>query len=52
MALTRKESRYELNRDQLAELLDGQPKYRVEQLWKGLYEDGLPIEEILSLIHI
>lgn len=49
MALTRKESRYELNRDQLAELLDGQPKYRVEQLWKGLYEDGLPIEEISTL---
>lgn len=31
-------TRYDLDRDQLAVLLDGAPKYRVDQVWSGLYE--------------
>jgi 23S rRNA (adenine2503-C2)-methyltransferase len=31
-------SRYDVTREQLAELLDGTPRYRVDQAWAGLYE--------------
>jgi 23S rRNA (adenine2503-C2)-methyltransferase len=31
-------SRHDLSRGQLAELLAGEPSYRVEQLWRGIYE--------------
>lgn len=31
-------TRYDVNRDELAELLDGTPRYRVDQVWSGLYE--------------
>jgi 23S rRNA (adenine2503-C2)-methyltransferase len=30
-------TRYEMSREQFAELLDGQPKYRIDQIWDGLY---------------
>jgi len=30
-------SRYGVTRDELAELLDGEPRYRLDQLWSGLY---------------
>jgi 23S rRNA (adenine2503-C2)-methyltransferase len=30
-------TRYDFSRDQLAELLAGTPRYRVEQVWNGLY---------------
>jgi 23S rRNA (adenine2503-C2)-methyltransferase len=33
-------SRYDWTREDLAELLDGQPRYRVDQVWEGLYEHG------------
>ena len=49
MGVSRAETRYELGRDALADLLEDQTKYRVEQLWKGLYDEGLPIEEISTL---
>lgn len=49
MGLKSAETRYQLDRSQLAELLDGQPSYRVDQLWKGLYDEGLPIEEISTI---
>lgn len=49
MAIARTETRYELNRDALAELLEDQPRYRIDQLWKGLYEEGLSIDEISTL---
>lgn len=32
-------SRYEPNRTGLANLLDGEPRYRVEQVWNGLYAE-------------
>ena len=30
-------TRYDVTRDQLATLLDGTPRYRVDQVWNGLY---------------
>jgi 23S rRNA (adenine2503-C2)-methyltransferase len=30
-------TRYELSREQFAEILKGEPKYRVDQIWDGLY---------------
>jgi 23S rRNA (adenine2503-C2)-methyltransferase len=33
-------SRYDLDRAGLAALLAGQPRYRVEQVWHGLYQHG------------
>ena len=30
-------TRYDLTREQLGEFLDGQPRYRLDQLWDGLY---------------
>ena len=32
-------SRYQLSREDLSELLDGQPSYRLSQVWDGLYRD-------------
>ena len=31
-------TRYEVDRDDLARLLAGEPNYRIEQVWSGLYE--------------
>ena len=42
-------SRYQLDREQFGELLADHPTYRVEQIWKGLYEDGLDIHDITTL---
>jgi 23S rRNA (adenine2503-C2)-methyltransferase len=33
-------SRYDWTREQIAELLDGEPRYRVDQVWEGLYDHG------------
>jgi 23S rRNA (adenine2503-C2)-methyltransferase len=38
-------SRYDWTRDDLAELLDGQPRYRVDQIWDGLYTQGTEPEQ-------
>ena len=42
-------SLHDPNRDELAGLLDGEPRYRIDQLWQGLYRDFLPPEEITTL---
>ena len=49
MAIKPRETRYELSRDELGDLLVDQPRYRIDQLWKGLYEEGLAIEDISTL---
>lgn len=41
-------SRYDLNRDQLSEALDGQPKFRTDQLWTALYDQGIDPSEITT----
>jgi 23S rRNA (adenine2503-C2)-methyltransferase len=33
-------SRYDWTRAELSDLLSGEPRYRVDQVWKGLYEQG------------
>lgn len=33
-------SRYDLDRDEVAALLAGQPRFRVDQVWEGLYVHG------------
>ena len=42
-------SRYDLDRDALADLLAGQPAYRLDQLWQGLYRDLAEPEEMTTL---
>ena len=42
-------SRYDLDRDALGARLEGEPGYRVDQLWQGLYEQAAPIEELTTL---
>ncbi len=38
MASVTPTTRYDVGRDELAVLLDGAPRYRVDQVWSGLYE--------------
>ncbi|MGH9134912.1 MAG: 23S rRNA (adenine(2503)-C(2))-methyltransferase RlmN [Ilumatobacteraceae bacterium] len=38
MATTPDRSRYDVTRDEVAAMLDGHPRYRVDQVWAGLYE--------------
>jgi 23S rRNA (adenine2503-C2)-methyltransferase len=40
---------YDPDREELSAMLSGEPAYRVEQLWKGLYERSLPLAEITTL---
>jgi 23S rRNA (adenine2503-C2)-methyltransferase len=42
-------TRYDLDREGLAELLAGEPTYRVEQVWRGLYEQLAAPDELTSL---
>ncbi len=42
-------SRHDLDRAGLAELLVDHPRYRVEQVWDGLYRQGLEPEEVTTL---
>lgn len=37
------------DREQWKDLLDGEPSYRLDQLWTGLYEHGLAPSEITTL---
>ena len=42
-------TRYELTRDQFAEFLDGEPRYRLDQLWDGLYTNLADPADITNL---
>ena len=42
-------TRYDPDRDTLASLLDGEPAYRISQLWDGLYRQGRPLEDVTGL---
>ncbi len=42
-------SRYDVRRAELAELLADEPRYRVEQVWQGLYRDVADPEEMSTL---
>jgi len=38
-------SRYDWSRADLTDLLDGEPRYRVDQVWQGLYDQGTEPDE-------
>ena len=40
---------YEYSKDELAELLVGEPRYRVDQVWHGLWAEGQAIEGITTI---
>ncbi|MEO8697231.1 MAG: 23S rRNA (adenine(2503)-C(2))-methyltransferase RlmN [Acidimicrobiales bacterium] len=42
-------SRYLVDRAHISELLADTPRYRVDQVWSGLYEQCLPLEGLTSL---
>jgi 23S rRNA (adenine2503-C2)-methyltransferase len=42
-------TRYQPDRDQLAEALAGEPRYRLDQVWQGLYDQLQSPEEISNL---
>lgn len=42
-------SAYELTKEQLAELLVGEPSYRTEQVWHGLWTEAQSIGEITTI---
>ncbi len=42
-------SRYGASREELGELLDGHPRYRVDQVWSGLYEQLASPDELTTL---
>ena len=42
-------SRYDVSRKMFSEMLEGEPKYRVEQVWTGLYKDLRDPEGITNI---
>jgi len=42
-------TRYDVSRAELGALLDGEPRYRVDQVWRGLYEQLAPPETLTVL---
>jgi 23S rRNA (adenine2503-C2)-methyltransferase len=42
-------ARYDVARPELARLLDGEPRYRLDQVWHGLHRRGLDPEEMTDL---
>jgi len=42
-------SLYDLSRPALGELLDDQPRYRVDQVWRGLYARGAALEDLTDV---
>jgi len=42
-------TRYDVSRHELGELLADEPTYRVDQVWKGLYDERTPLDDISTL---
>ncbi|HSL60032.1 MAG TPA: 23S rRNA (adenine(2503)-C(2))-methyltransferase RlmN [Acidimicrobiales bacterium] len=42
-------TRYDVDRDELARLLDGEPAYRVRQVWDGLYRRAADPDDLTDL---
>ncbi|MFY9783373.1 MAG: 23S rRNA (adenine(2503)-C(2))-methyltransferase RlmN [Acidimicrobiales bacterium] len=40
---------YEYSKDELASLLEGEPRYRLDQLWHGLWVEGLEVGAITTI---
>ncbi len=49
MAAALPPTRFDVDRAGLGVLLGGEPRYRVDQVWQGLYEQVRPLEEISTL---
>ena len=49
MTTTAAATRYDLDREALGGLLHGQPRYRVDQVWTGLYEQLASPAELTNL---
>lgn len=47
MALPR--TRYDLSRAELAGVLEGEPRYRVDQVWDGIHRQALELDELTTL---
>jgi 23S rRNA (adenine2503-C2)-methyltransferase len=47
--MTTSPTRFDVTRDDLAAVLDGQPRYRVDQVWSGLYEQLAGPAELTAL---
>ncbi len=47
--MNRTTTRYDLDRDAFAAVLEGEPRYRVEQVWTGLYEHFADPADITNL---
>jgi len=41
--------RYDVSRDELATMLDGEPRYRVDQVWQGLHERGDDLDDLTNV---
>jgi len=46
---TSRRTRYDIGRDELAALLEGEPAYRVDQVWDGLYRQGRVPSELTNV---
>ncbi len=42
-------SRFDFDRDELASLLEGEPRYRVDQVWDGLYRQAVDPADMTNL---
>jgi len=40
---------YEYTKEELASLLEGEPRYRQDQLWQGLWSEGKALDEITTI---
>jgi 23S rRNA (adenine2503-C2)-methyltransferase len=40
---------YQYSKEELTSLLDGEPSYRVDQLWRGLWSEARTIDEITTI---
>jgi 23S rRNA (adenine2503-C2)-methyltransferase len=40
---------YDLSREELADELSGQPRYRIDQIWEGLYSAGSGLDDLTSV---
>ena len=41
--------RYDPTREELASLLDGEPRYRLDQVWDGIHERGEEIDDLTNV---
>jgi 23S rRNA (adenine2503-C2)-methyltransferase len=42
-------TRYDVSRDELGAILDGEARFRVDQVWRGLYEQRAELDELTAL---